>query len=99
MALTYEQSAALINDMQFRGRIKVACLNYASRMVSEPGGFSNARSNALLRWSMQALQQPDQVAQQVQGPTVMEPGVQESGASIDDGGLQFATENAVNKIL
>lgn len=93
--MTYEESAQLIQNPQFRGRIKVACLTYASRIISQGGGASNA----LLRWCNQTMQMPDQAAQNVQGPAVMEPGVQSQGANIDDGSLQFSVENAVNKML
>ena len=35
MALTYENSAALMNDMVFRGRVKVAGLKYSSYILGE----------------------------------------------------------------
>lgn len=96
--MTFEESAQLINNPQFRGRVKVAVLQRAvSIMQSGPG--SAPGSNAVLRWAQNAIQNPDTAAQQVQAATVMEPGVQSMGADIDDGGLQFAVENAVNKIL
>lgn len=96
--MTYEESAALINDQEFRGRVKVACLTYASKILR--GGESGlAASQAANRWATVVFQAPDQTAQTVIGPAVMEPGVQSGGAQIDDGGLQFAVENAVNKTL
>lgn len=93
--MTYEESAQLITDMQFRGRVKVAVLTMASRILGAGGG----NSTSAFRWATQAFQNADQVAAAVQGPAVMEPGVQSLGASIDDGGLQFAVDNAVNKML
>ena len=96
--MTYTESAQLITDPQFRGRVKVAVLTYAARILTS-GPISGPGSNATIRWAQTALQSPDQVATQVQPATVMEPGVQEQGANIDDGGLQFSVENAVNKIL
>lgn len=93
--MTYEESAQLIMDPQFRGRVKVACLTYAQRILSGGAPPSQAAS----RWAAQTYQSPDSAAQGVQGPTVMEPGVQSQGANIDDGGLQFAVENAVNKMF
>lgn len=94
--MTYEESAQLIQDPQFRGRVKVACLTYAQRILS---GGAGTPSQAASRWASATYQSPDSAAQGVQGPTVMEPGVQSMGANIDDGGLQFATESAVNKMF
>lgn len=96
--MTYEESAALIIDQNFRGRIKVACLTYASRIL-KGGEAGVGGSQAGNRWANQTFQQPDQAAQTVIGPAVMEPGVQSQGAQIDDGALQFSVENAVNKTL
>lgn len=93
--MTYEESAQLIQDPQFRGRVKVACLTYAQRILA--GGTPPLQ--AASRWASATYQSPDSAAQGVQGPTVMEPGVQSMGANIDDGGLQFAVENAVNKMF
>lgn len=94
MALSLDESAQLMQDAQFRGRVKVACMNYAQRILAG-GSFSQAA----FRWASQTYQSPDAAAQSVTGPTVMEPGVQDQGGAIDDGGLQFAVENAVNKML
>lgn len=96
--MTYEEAAALILDPTFRGRVKVGCLTYASKILK--GGESGVSgSQAARRWATDTFQQPEQAAITVAGPTVMEPGVQSQGAQIDDGGLQFAVENAVNKTL
>lgn len=96
--LTYEESANLIIDQVFRGRVKVACLTYASKILKgDQTGVSGSR--AANTWATQTFQAPDQIALTVAGPTVMEPGVQSNGAQIDDSGLQFAVENAVNKTL
>lgn len=96
--MTYEESAALINDQAFRGRIKVACLTYASRIL-RGGETGPGASQAANRWATGTFQQPDIAAEVATGPTVMEPGVQGQGANIDDGALQFSVENAVNKTL
>jgi hypothetical protein len=93
--MTLEESANLINNMQFRSRVKAACLVYASRILAERGTHNNAQ----IRWAQQTFSNSDNAAQLTIGPTAMEPGVQGPGASIDDGGLQFSVENAVNKAL
>lgn len=95
--MTYEESAALMLDTVFRGRVKVACLKFAdSIMIEAP---TVPAHNARLRWAQQTFQQPDSVAQQVQPPTVMDPAVQTAGAAVTDNMLQGAVEGVVNKIL
>lgn len=97
MALSFQQSAQLMGDLAFRGRVKVACLKYADSIMSsrgpQPGG------NTLLKWAQQTFQQPDQVSMQVQPPTVMDAAVQGAGADITDDALQGAVEAVVNKML
>jgi hypothetical protein len=95
--MTYTESAALMTDVTFRGRVKVACLTFAeSIMIEEPTVPSH---NARLRWASQCFQMPDQVAAQVQPPTVMDPGVQAAGADITDAALQGSVEATINKIM
>lgn len=94
--LTYQESAQLMGDLVFRGRVKVACLKFANSVLSRgplPGG------NTLTKWAQNVFQQPDAVAMQVQPPTVMDIAVQEAGADIDDESLQGAVETTVNKML
>ena len=95
--MTYEESAALMTDITFRGRIKVACLKFASSIMIE--ATSVPAHNTRLRWAQQTYQQPDQVAQTTQPPTVMDPAVQSAGAEITDLALQGAVEGVVNKVL
>ena len=97
MALTYEESATLMLEPTFRGRIKVAALHYADYILNEPA--STPGHSTRYRWGQQTFQQPDQVAQQLQPPVVMDAGVQGSGAAITDAALQSAVEGVINKIL
>lgn len=97
MALTYTDSAALMNDTVFRGRVKVACLKFATSILNEAG--STEAHGARSRWANNCVTQPDQVAATVTPPTVMDPNVQSSGSTIDDAGLQAAVETAVNQLL
>jgi hypothetical protein len=97
MALTYEQSAALMNDAAFRGRIKVCVLHFANYIFDEaPNALAH---NTKFKWAQNAIVQPDMVATQVQPVVVMDAAVQGSGSSIDDATLQSATENALLKLL
>lgn len=97
MALSYTESANLMTDMNFRGRVKVACLKFADSIQNE--GPEVDAHNARLRWAQQCYQQPEVMAQNVQPPTVMDSAVQAAGASIDDPGLQAAVETVVKKMI
>ena len=94
--MTYEESAALMTDPQFRGRIKVASLKYADSIVIAPVPVSSHTS--LVRWAAQCIQNPDMVAQTLQPLVVMDAAVQADGAEIADAALQGAVETTVQKI-
>lgn len=95
--MTYEESAALMTNQAFRGRVKVACLNYADSILVQVAEVSGR--TAQVRWATQTFAQPDVAAQQAQPPTVMDPAVQADGASISDDLLQAAVQATVNKML
>jgi len=97
MALTYSDSADLINDMQFRGRVKVACLKFATYILDEAGTVAAHGSRA--RWANQCVQQPDMTAGQVTPPLVLDPNVQSAGGAIDDATLQTAVEDTVQQLM
>jgi hypothetical protein len=97
MALTYEASAALMTDAAFRGRVKVACLKFADYILNE--GAAVPAHNARVRWANSTFQNAEQVAYQVQPPTVMDAAVQDAGAAITDAALQSAVEGVVNKLI
>ena len=95
--MTYEESAQLMTDITMRGRVKVAVIKYADSIINEPTSASG--HNTRLRWAQQTFIQPDQVAAQVQPPTVMDAAVQSAGAAVTDPALQGAVESVVNKML
>jgi len=97
MALTYDQSAALMQDSNFRGRVKVSCLKFADSIANEAG--SVPAHNSRYRWAQNTFMQPDMVAQQVQPPTVMDAAVQAQGSAIPDDQLQASVEAVVNKMI
>jgi hypothetical protein len=103
MALTYEQSAELMKNMIFVGRVKVACLTYA-RYISDEASDVPAHITRL-KWANQVMTMPDATASQITPTVVMDGAVQEAAidtdgdSTIDDPGLQSATENAVNKMM
>lgn len=96
MPLTYEESAQLMTDPQFRGRVKVACLKYADYLITSTGVLPGGQ--ALKRWGQSVFQSPDSAAMQVQPVVVMDGSVQQYGADINDLNLQSAVETVVAKI-
>ena len=95
--MTYEQSAALMTDAAFRGRVKVAALKYAGSILIEDE--ATPAHNTRERWAMNTYQNPEMVAAQLQAPTIMDPAVQAAGAAIEDVALQGAVEGVVNKMM
>jgi hypothetical protein len=95
--LDYNSSAALMNDFVFRGRIKVACLHFATYIAAEPS--TTPAHNTRFRWSQATVANPDFAAAQVQPATVMDPDVQAQGDTIDDATLQTAVETAIQNFL
>ena len=95
--MTYEESAALMTDPDFRGRIKVSCLKYADSILGE--AESVPAHNTRLKWAQQSFQQPDMTAAQVQPAVVMDSAVQAAGATISDIALQGSVEAVVNKMM
>lgn|SRR5262245_13499614 len=97
MALTLEESGQLMEDAAFRKRIKPCCVKYADYILNEAPTVP--AHNARVRWANNAFANPEQVAFQVQPPTVMDAAVQSAGAAITDAALQAAVEGVVNKML
>ena len=97
MALTYADSDQLMQDLQFRGRIKVAALTYAAYISNE--ATTVPAHNTRLKWSGECMKGPDFMAQQLQPVVVMDPAVQQDGAAITDQALQAAVEDAINQFI
>jgi hypothetical protein len=97
MALTYEESAALMSDMNFQQRIKVAVLTFAEYILGEATDVP--AHNTRLRWAQSTFTSPQMSAMQVQPIVVMDPAVQQDGAAVTDPQLQSAVENAVQKMF
>lgn len=94
MALDYTESAALMQDPTFRGRVKVAALEYAQFLTLQP-----ANSNSKVKWIQQTYANPDQMAATLTPPTVMNPNVQAAGATISDAELQGAVQAVADLIM
>jgi len=95
--MDYTESSALMTDVTFRGRVKVAALKFATTIMNEEPTVT--AHNARMRWAQTMYQQPDAIAVQLQPPVVMDPAVQTAGADIDDAGLQSAVEAVINKLI
>lgn len=97
MPLDYTGTAALMNDNDFRGRVKVACLKFSDYIAGEANDVPAHATR--IKWSQQTMTNPEVSATQVLPVVVMDPAVQQDGAAITDAALQSATENAVNKMI
>jgi hypothetical protein len=95
--MTYIESAALMNDFEFRGRIKVAALRFAQSIFIE--ATTVPAHNTRERWALECFNSPDSVAQKLHPATVMDPAVQDAGKDVEDAALQGAVEGVVNKLL
>jgi hypothetical protein len=98
MAMTYDESAALMTDIEFRGRIKVACLTFANYILGEATDVP--AHNTRVKWANNTIAGPDMAAANIQPPVVMDAAVQDAGgAAITDEALQGSVETTVNKLL
>jgi hypothetical protein len=95
--MTYEESDALMQDVAFRGRIKVAHLKYATFIQAEPP--DTVAHSARYRWAQSAASQPEMVAIQLHPMVVMDAQVQTDGGAITDAALQTSVEAVINKLL
>jgi hypothetical protein len=95
--MTYTESSALMSNMDFQGRVKVAVLKFASSIMVEDGTVP--AHNTRERWAVNAMQNPQMVASQITPGVVMDPAVQQDGAAVTDAALQAATEAVVNNLL
>jgi hypothetical protein len=98
MAMTYQETADLMKDAIFRGRVGVGCVNYA-RYITDEAATTPAHSTRY-RWAQQTMINPDGAVTQVIPTVVTDSAVQDAGgAEITDAALQSAVETAVNKLL
>ena len=97
MGLTYEESAKLMNDPIFKGRVKVACLKFSNYIMEEPG--TTSAHGARSRWATGCINQPDATANTVTPPTVMDTAIQSAGSAVDDATLQSAVEKVINSLI
>lgn len=85
--MTLLESSNLMNNLDFRNRIKAAALQYALNIQTQPNN-----SNSRTLWAQRTIQQPDQMAQQLAGAVVMNVNVQQAGGDITDPNLAAAVQ-------
>jgi hypothetical protein len=95
--MTYEDSAALMTDAVFRGRVKVGCLKFATYILDEAASVPAHQTR--IKWAQQTMTNPEFSTTQVVPPVVMDNQVQTDGAAITDEALQTAVETTVNKLI
>lgn len=95
--LSLDQSAQLMVDTTFRGRVKVACLSYAQYISIEASNVP--AHNSRYRWATRCFQSPDQVGQEISQPVVMNPNVAQAGSAVTDADLQAAVQAVVDAII
>ena len=96
-ALSYDDSQKLMMDLEFRGRIKVACLHFAAYVLNEPNNVP--AHNSRYKWAQATYQNPDGVAATIHPAGVMEDPIQAGGGTVDDPTLQGAVESVINKVI
>jgi hypothetical protein len=72
----------------------VAALNYA-QSLSIQANLSGSQT----RWIQQTFGQPDQMAQTLHSPVVMDPNVQADGSNVSDANLQASVQAVANRIM
>ena len=97
MAISYDDSSQLMKDQTFIGRVKVACLHFATYILDEPS--ATPAHNTRERWAMTVLSDSDAQAMKVTPTVVLDTAVQAAGGAIDDASLQTAVETAVQKLI
>lgn len=86
-----------MQDMAFRGRIKVSLLQFATSILDEQPTVAGHPQR--YRWAQNAGNTPDQEAIRIHPMVVMDAQVQLDGASITDDNLQRSVEVVVSKFL
>jgi hypothetical protein len=86
-----------MNDITFRGRIKVCCLTFANEIFKEP--TTTTAHNTKYKWAQRCYQSSEMVAQEAQPPVVMHPSVQAAGSAVADTDLQAAVEAVLSDLI
>jgi hypothetical protein len=97
MAIDYKTSSDLMNDANFNGRTRIACLTYASYISNEAN--SVPAHNTRLKWAQSTFADSENAVNMIMPILIMDDKVKTSGAAIIDSDLQSAVETSVNKTI
>jgi len=81
MAMTSDESAYLMTELSFKGRIRVFLISYAETILNEP--TSTPRHKSGVDWAVETHRNSDARAMQIQPTVVMDPGIQQAGLMDD----------------
>lgn len=101
--MTSEESSTLMQNMIFRGRVKVEAIRYADSILIESP--ATPAHNTRARWANDTFKNPDMSATILQPIVVMDPAVQtaaideDGDSAVSDAALGGAVQAAVNKML
>ena len=95
--MTSEESAALMEDPTFRGRIRVFILDYTTYILNEAPTVEG--HPARYRWAQRAAANSMNEAQQIQPMVVMDGQVQQDGKDIADPQLKTSVQTVINKFI
>lgn len=103
MALTDNESAALMINTSFQGRVKVCALRYAQALMAQT---SPPATGAEYRWANQVMNNPQMFAGTLASPTVLDPGIQGAGidttsgdSTADDATVYAAVQAVANRLM
>lgn len=97
MAITYEETSALMKNETFRGRVLVACTKYAAYISDEQPNVPAHPTR--YKWALNTLTNPEVAVTQVIPTVVWDGAVQADGAAVTDAALQSAVEIAIQKLI
>ena len=93
MALTLDQSANLMTNTTFQGRIKTSSMIFATSITQNPGFSSGLQS-----WARTTIAGPMAMAAQLQPSVTIDSAVQNAGIDPDDGD-SLVTDDQLNQVV
>ena len=97
MAMTFEESNAMMQDQAFIGKVKVSVINYSTYIINEAP--STPGHAPRYRWAQAAMRDPDMNARSLVPSVVMDGEIQTAGAAAADNVIQSAVERVVNRFM
>jgi hypothetical protein len=95
--MTYDESALLMTNLEFRGRVKVSALKYAGSIMIRP--TSTAAHNTRIRWAQIVTSNRTWSPTSCNRPSSWTRPFKADSADITDVALQTAVEGVVNQMM